>query len=125
MPLFAVKIPECGGKRLILQVQPDGIGPFGKGLMQPEIYTARLGQTGQVAFDVGQEHRDTGVRKPFGKDLQRDGLARAGRPRDQTVTVGVFQQKMLPFGIVSTTAANENPIAHVPIPVRYDANIQC
>ena len=40
-----------------------------------------------VALDVGQEHRDAGRRHLLGHELQRLGLAGAGRPGDQAVAV--------------------------------------
>ena len=42
---------------------------------------------GEVALDVGDEDRHAGGRELLGDALQRLGLARAGRARDQAVAV--------------------------------------
>ena len=49
---------------------------------------ARRGDAGEIALDVGGEHRNAGARKSFGEHLQRHGLAGAGRAGDQAVPVG-------------------------------------
>ncbi|MCO5561378.1 hypothetical protein L7F22_014999 [Adiantum nelumboides] len=48
---------------------------------------ARAGHAGQVALDVGEQHRDAGVGQLPGQALQRLGLAGAGRAGDETVPV--------------------------------------
>ena len=49
---------------------------------------------GEVTLDVGGKDRDAGIGEAFGQDLQGDGLAGAGRARDQAVAVGEFQVKI-------------------------------
>ena len=44
-------------------------------------------EPGQVALDVGGEHRDAGGAELLGEQLQGLGLAGAGRPGDQPVPV--------------------------------------
>ena len=43
---------------------------------------------GQIAFDVGEEHRHADPREMVGEHLQRDRLAGAGRAGDEPVAVG-------------------------------------
>jgi hypothetical protein len=61
------------------------------------IAAAFLADAGQVALDVGQEHRHADGAEALGHHLQRDGLAGAGGARDQAVAVGHFRQEMNPF----------------------------
>ena len=49
---------------------------------------------GQVALDVGGEHRHAGPREAFGQHLQRHGLAGAGRAGHQAVAVGEPQRQI-------------------------------
>ena len=51
-------------------------------------HRAGLAHAGQVALDVGHEHRHADAPKPLGDHLQRDGLAGAGGAGDQPVAVG-------------------------------------
>ena len=48
---------------------------------------AHLGQAREVALHVGEKDRNAGVRKSFGQDLQRNGLAGTGRTGDQPLEV--------------------------------------
>ena len=63
------------------------------------------GDAGQVALDVGGEHRHAGARKAFGQHLQRDGLAGAGRAGDQPVAVGEGQRQQRGFLPLPTNIA--------------------
>ena len=47
-----------------------------------------LAIAGEIAFDVGHEHRHADRAECLGHDLQRDGLAGAGGAGDQAVAVG-------------------------------------
>ena len=49
---------------------------------------ARLAHAGEVALDVGHEHRHADRRKALGHHLQRDRLAGAGGAGDEAVAVG-------------------------------------
>ena len=49
---------------------------------------AGLAHAGQVALDIGHEHRDADARKALGHHLQRDGLAGARRAGDEPVAIG-------------------------------------
>ncbi len=125
--LLAEQVPEGHREgRIAVIVETDGRGAFGEGFVQFEIRAARRRQPREVALDVGQEHRNSGSGKALGQDLQRDGLAGAGRPGDQSVPVGVFQRQPLPDAIVRATAANEYLVVHVTAPCRiyHAVNIQ-
>ena len=49
--------------------------------------------TGQVALDVGQEHRHPDTAERFRQRLQGDRLAGAGRAGDEAVAVGHLRQQ--------------------------------
>ena len=51
------------------------------------VVLAGLGHAGEVALDVGQQHRHPGVRQLAREPLQGLGLARAGGARDEAVPV--------------------------------------
>ena len=82
---------------------------------------------GQVALDVGAEHRHAGVGEAFGQDLQRHRLAGAGRAGHQAVAVAVFQQQLFRplVAVVGLAAgADENAVCRQPCdPV--SANLKC
>ncbi len=52
---------------------------------------AGLREPGDVALDVGGEHRHAQVGEALGEDLQRHGLAGAGGAGDQAMAVGVLR----------------------------------
>ncbi len=64
--------------------QADLLGP----LDEMRLRLALDADAGQIAFDVGGEHRHAGGREAFGQDLQRDGLAGAGGAGDEAMAVG-------------------------------------
>ena len=67
------------GRQLCLQLlHPGGHLVVGAG---------RSGNAGEVALDVGGEHRHTTGRKLLGEELEGDGLAGAGGASDEPVTV--------------------------------------
>jgi hypothetical protein len=55
---------------------------------------ARLGHAGQIALDVGHEHRHAGRGQLLGDPLQRLGLAGAGGAGDQAVPVDHPQRQL-------------------------------
>ena len=64
-------------------------------LASPSFLTPGLGDAGQVALDVGGEHRHARSREAFGQHLQRHRLAGAGGARDQAVAVGELELQVL------------------------------
>ena len=83
---------------------------------------------GQIALDVGGEHRHAGAREAFGQHLQRDRLAGAGRAGHQAVAIAVVQRQI--FGLLAL--ADEDlavliEIRHRASPARSprDANDLC
>jgi hypothetical protein len=59
---------------------------------------ARRGQTREIAFHVGHEHRHADRGKALGQQLQGDRLAGAGGAGDQAVAVGQRRQQRQ-FGV--------------------------
>ena len=57
---------------------------------------AHLGDAGEIALDVGGEHRDAGAREAFRQHLQRHRLAGAGRAGHQPVPIGERKRETLP-----------------------------
>ena len=111
MALFAEQVPEGDRKSLVAEiVKPDGRRATGESLVEFEFRRPRFRQPGQIALDVRQEHRNAGIRKTFGKDLQSDGFSRARRTGYQPVAVGVFENQVLVLPIAGTAAANEQTI---------------
>ena len=106
--LLAEQIPENGRKFLIvIRVKADLFGA----LDQKILLFAHGGDAGQVALDIGGEHRNACVGKGFGQNLQSDGFAGAGRAGDQAVAVGEFQRQifaLLDRVIGLAAGANEN-----------------
>ena len=47
-----------------------------------------------IAFGIGHEYRNARMAEALGHDLQRDGLARAGCTRDESVPVSLVQQQI-------------------------------
>ena len=106
MALLAVDVPERDrdtGEGGHLEAEPvQALLQLGRG-------RARLRQAGQVALDVGQEHRHADGRETLGEHLQRDRLAGAGRPGDQAVAVGE-RREQVQQGVA--VAGNEEGLGH-------------
>ena len=92
MALLAEHVPEhgrVGGVGPV--VEADLLGALG----EPVLLDARLGDAGEVALDVGGEHRHAGIREAFGQHLQRYRLAGAGGAGDEAVAVGELELQVL------------------------------
>ena len=84
MALLAEHVPKHRRKLVHLEGKPHIGGP-----LEDEILgLTDFGDAGQVALDVGREHRNAGARKSLGHHLQRDGLSGSGRAGDQPVPIG-------------------------------------
>ena len=55
---------------------------------------ARLRHAGDVALDVGHEHRDARLREALGHDLERNGLSRTKGTGDKAVAVRLVEQQV-------------------------------
>ena len=87
MALLAEHVPEHGRELVGLEIEAHLAGA-----LEDEILgLADFGDPGQVALDVGREHRNAGARKPFRHHLQRHGLAGSGRSGDEAVPIGEAQ----------------------------------
>ena len=58
------------------------------------IVSARLAQSGEIAFHVRHENRNAARAEIFRERLQRNGLSRAGGAGDQPVPVRHFRQEI-------------------------------
>ena len=74
---------------------------------------AGLTDTGQVALDVGHEHRHADARKVLGHGLQCHGLAGAGGAGDQAMAVRQLRQQQ-GFGLA--VAGDEERFGHQGLP---------
>ena len=75
-------------------VGANGIAELGRRASAPApAGVAGRGEAGEVALDVGDEHRHAGGRELLGDPLQRLRLAGAGRARDQPVAVHHRQRR--------------------------------
>ena len=109
--LFAEQIPENHRKGAVAIIRhADGGGAFGESLVQLATFGPGHRQPGQIALDIGQEHRDPRPGKAFGQPLQCHGLAGAGGPGDQPVPVAELQQQVLCNAVGVTPATHEKCI---------------
>ena len=108
MALFAEDIPErdgTGGRFEIFEAElPDALPNFRR-------VAARLADAAQVALHVREKHRHTSAAEALGEKLEGDGLARAGRARDEAVAIGHLRQEKN-FG---AALGDENRFAHAPV----------
>jgi len=100
MALLAEQIPEHNREPVHLVVNAEALGASDKRLLG----VALLGDTREVAFDIGSEDGDACVGKAFRQHLQGHGLAGSGRARNETVPIGERQREH--FRLLA--AANEN-----------------
>ena len=101
--LLAEQIPEDHGELVGLKIDADIL----RALQNKIFFVAGLGNSRQIALDIGGKYRNAGARKPFGEHLQRHGLAGAGGAGDEAVPVGEFQGEI--FGL--NAFADENLVA--------------
>ena len=66
---------------------------FVDALLELGIHGPGLRQAGEIAFDIGHEHRHADRAQRLGHGLQGHSLARAGGPGDQSVTIGESGQQ--------------------------------
>ena len=115
--LLAVDVPEDGGEALER-------GRLGADRLQARGELRRrlpgLGHPGQVALDVGHEHRHAERRQVLGDDLQRDRLAGARGARDEPVAVGERRQEEA-FAIA--VAGDQHGFGHVAGPCSGQSSI--
>jgi len=120
VPLFAIEVPEDHREFLIGEVvKADLLGP----LVDPVFRLAHDGDAGEVALDVGAEHRHAGIGEALGQHLQRHCLAGAGRPGDNAVAVAVFQLEIFALveavvGIAAGADIELSVFEHAPRPSR-------
>ena len=105
MALHAEHVPEGHREGAVAEAgaEPDLLGAA------DELGPARAGHgdAGQVALDVGGEHRHAGSREAFGQHLQRHGLAGAGGARDEAVAVGEPQLDAFGYQLAPLAAATQ------------------
>src|SRR5436190_13924940 len=89
MSLLAEHIPENDRASLADEVVDLKLS---RSLDDLRIVRARLAQAGEIAFNVGHEHRHTTSTEIFGECLQCDGFSGARRACDQAVAVRHFRQ---------------------------------
>ena len=97
MALLAEDVPEgdrAGEGPVVLDTEQ--LRPF-EGLRR---LAAGHAKSGEVAFHVGEEHRDSLGAEAFGETLERDGLAGAGGTGDESVPVGHRRQQAKFGGLV-------------------------
>ena len=93
MALLAEQIPEHHREFVRLVVEAQVLGALDQRLLR----FADRRDAGQIALDVGGEHRNAGAREAFRQHLQRDGLAGAGRAGDEAVPIAVVKHQV--FGL--------------------------
>jgi hypothetical protein len=91
MPVLAKDIPENDRAGFAFEiVNPE----LFRALDDLRIVAARLAHSGEIAFHVSHENRNSAVAEILGQGLQRHGLAGAGSSGDQAVAVRHFRQEI-------------------------------
>ena len=87
---FLVDVPE--GDRVALELEPvRGKAHLVHALLDRLDHGAGLAESGKVAFGVGEEHRDAGVREGLRDDAQGRGLTGTGGTGDEAVAIRLAQ----------------------------------
>ena len=108
-PLCAEQIPEDHRVAAVGEVgHADLRRALDQRLVRLRRRVAGPRQPGDVALHVLDDDRDAGRGQPLGENLQRHGLAGAGRAGDQPVAVGVAQQQVPRLGVVLAAAAHQD-----------------
>ena len=90
MTLLAEQVPEHDREFVSLIFDAD----IRCALDQEVLGFAGLGDTRQVAFDIGGKYRDAGAGETFRQHLQRHGLSGAGRTGDKSMAVGKLEREI-------------------------------
>src|SRR5689334_18361812 len=83
MPLFAEHVPEHDRTSFVAQLDAECL----RTLSDLRIVAASRRDPRKVPLNVGHEHGNTDARKLLRHRLQRHGLARTSRARDESVAV--------------------------------------
>lgn len=62
------------------------------------VSAAGLGESAEVAFDIGHENGDTHLGELLGEDLEGDSFSGSGCTSDESVAVGEFGELVDGFG---------------------------
>jgi len=89
MSLLAEDIPKSDGKYFKLRID----GKLFVAIVDLRISAAGLANARQVAFYVGHKNGNAALAKALGYALERDGLSRSGRSRDDTMAVGHLREQ--------------------------------
>ena len=87
MSLLAEDIEEPDRTRLELRIVDT---EFGQPLLDESTQSARLRNTGEVAFHIGHEARHPRLAECFGQHLKRDGFSCAGGSGNESMPIGHF-----------------------------------
>ncbi|MCY1170766.1 hypothetical protein D9M73_108540 [compost metagenome] len=108
MALFAIEIPELHGRIGIGPgVVANFLGACGKDVVILGSGRSGHGEARQIALHIGDEARDSVARKAFDDALDGDGLAGAGRARDQPVAIGALEFELLGIAATGTRAKED------------------
>ena len=118
MALFAKQVPESDRTVVVcIGGKTNFFSAAHKGLMEFMACCSRLGQPGEIAFYIRQDHRNAGLGEAFSQDLQGYRLTGARGPGDQPVAVGIFETHLLRLSVAFATATNKNLVRHsLPLP---------
>lgn len=93
--LIGEQIPEDDGSGFVCVVlEIDDLGA----LFEFWISASGLGESAEVAFDIGHEDGDTHLGELLGEDLEGDGFSGSGCAGDESVAVGEFGELVDGFG---------------------------
>lgn len=104
--LLAEHVPEHGGELVRLVFQAEFLGAVDEG----RLGIAWRDDAGEIALDVGREDRDAVAGEAFSHDLQRHGLAGAGRAGHQPMAIGELEQEV--FRLAALADQNRAVIRH-------------